>query len=209
MRMIDRHPRSVLQRSFFPVIPMATESEVIKLVQSGSLQEFESLYTRHLKGVYGFIYYRVMDRVTAEDLTSQTFLKALEHIRSYDASKAAFSTWLYRIARNTVTDHYRTLRRHDDIEDVWDLPGEDNPFLDAATHMEAAEIHKLLKTLDKSKRELILMRLWDGLSYKEIADLTGKTEASCKMAFSRAMETLRTGLSPAALLLLILFPPLP
>jgi RNA polymerase sigma-70 factor, ECF subfamily len=188
---------------------MATESELIERVQSGSLQDFESLYTRHLKGVYGFIFYRVMDRMTAEDLTSQTFLKALENIGSYNPRKGAFSTWLYRIARNTVTDHYRTLKRHDDIEDVWDLPSEDNPFLDASAHMEAAEIHSVLQTLDKAKRELILMRLWDGLSYKEIAELTGKSEASCKMAFSRAMETLRKGLSPVALLLLILFPPLP
>jgi RNA polymerase sigma-70 factor (ECF subfamily) len=182
------------------------DSELVLSCQKGNLENFDALYTRYLKGVYAFIFYRTMERYTAEDLTSQTFLKALEHIGSYNPSKGAFSTWLYRIARNTVHDHFRTNRKHDDIDSVWDLPGEDNPFLDTANALSYEEIRSALKTLPKDKRDLVLMRLWDGLSYKEIADLTGKSEASLKMMFSRTIQDLRTDLTPAAFLVLCFLP---
>lgn len=181
-----------------------TDSDLVHSYRNGDSTAFDELYIRHLKGIYGFVFYRVMDRMTAEDLTSQTFIKALEHIRSYDDRKGAFSTWLYRIARNTVHDHFRTLRPHENIDDVWDLAADENPFLDTAGSMDKARIRDALNTLESDKRELVIMRLWDGLSYKEIADLTGKSEAACKMAFSRTVSELRSSMTPAAFTLFIL-----
>lgn len=196
------------QSSLSPFPGMPTDSELALSCQHGNLENFDALYVRHLKGIYAFVFYRTMDRATAEDLTSQTFLKALEHIGSYDAAKGAFSTWLYRIARNTVHDHFRTLRNHENIDDVWGLAGDDNPFLDTADALSYQEIRDALNHLGKEKRELVLLRLWDGLSYKEIAELTGKTEASCKMMFSRTINDLKGRLSPAAVALLLLLPAL-
>lgn len=186
---------------------MPTDINLVLSCQQGNLHDFDALYTRHLKGVYAFIFYRVMERYAAEDLTSQTFLKALESIGSFDPKKGAFSTWLYRIARNTVTDHFRTSHPHEDIENMWDLPAEDNPFLDAADKLSESQIRSALSRLPKDKRDLVLMRLWDGLSYKEIASITGKSEASLKMMFMRTVQDLRLTLTPAAFLLLCLFPP--
>lgn len=185
---------------------MTTDAELALSCQQGNLADFDALYTRHLKGVYAFIFYRTMERYTAEDLTSQTFLKALEHIGSYNPKKGAFSTWLYRIARNTVFDHFRTSRPHEDIEHVWDLPSDDNPFLKVADTMDYDQIHQALKHLPKEKRDLVLMRLWDGLSYREIGELTGKSEASLKMMFSRTISDLRGNLGPAAFALLCFLP---
>lgn len=184
-----------------------TEDELIESCQNGRLEDFEELYVRYLKGIYAFIFYRTMDRSTAEDLTSQTFLKALEHIGSYDRNKGAFSTWLYRIARNTVHDHFRTKRDHRDIETVWDLPSEDNPFLATEHSIEFRSVHEALQSLDKQKRDLLLLRLWDNLPYAEIARITGKSEASCKMTVSRTLDDLRKNLSPSALLILTIFLP--
>jgi RNA polymerase sigma-70 factor (ECF subfamily) len=181
------------------------EDVLIESCQNGRLVDFEELYVRYLKGIYAFIFYRTMDRSTAEDLTSLTFLKALEHIGSYDRNKGAFSTWLYRIARNTVHDHFRTKREHRDIETVWDLPSEDNPFLSAQQSIDFRDIHAALQTMDKQKREILLLRLWDNLSYAEIARITGKSEAACKMTLSRTLDDLRSTLSPSALLLLTFF----
>ncbi len=185
---------------------MPPDADIALSCQQGNLQDFDALYVRHLKGIYAFVFYRVMDRAIAEDLTSQTFLKALEKIGSYDAKKGAFSTWLYRIARNTVTDHFRTRHPHDDIESAWDLAGEDDPTQDAETRIARDQVRSLLRTLPADKRELLILRLWDGLSYQEIAALTGKSESALKMQFSRTMRELRDRMPPAALALLVLFP---
>ncbi len=183
---------------------MMSDSDLALSYKSGDKDAFDQLYVRHLKGIFAFVFYRVMDRMTAEDLTSQTFIKALEHMHSYDPRKGAFSTWLYRIARNTVHDHFRVTRPVQNIDDVWDLEDDDNPFLNTAGSLDATQVRTALKLLPKDKRDVVIMRLWDGLSYKEIADLTGKSEASCKMTFSRTVSDLRSTMTPAAFTLLIL-----
>lgn len=183
-----------------------TDADLALLCQQGQTENFDALYTRHLKGIYAFIFYRTMERYTAEDLTSQTFLKAYENLSSFNPKKGAFSTWLYRIARNTVFDHFRTLHKHEDIDEVWDLPSDDNPFLKASNKLDYEQIHQALQHLSKEKRELVLLRLWDGLSYKEIAEITGKSEASLKMMFSRTISEVRETLGPTAVLLLMALP---
>jgi RNA polymerase sigma-70 factor, ECF subfamily len=183
---------------------MTSDSDLALSFKNGNKDAFDELYIRHLKGIFAFVFYRVMDRMTAEDLTSQTFIKALEHMHSYNPNKGAFSTWLYRIARNTVHDHFRTTRPSTNIDDVWDLAADENPFLDASSSMDARQVRDVLSTLPKDKRDVLVMRLWDGLSYKEIADLTGKSEASCKMSFSRTVADLRSQMSASAFILLAL-----
>ena len=83
--------------------------------------DFGKLYDQHVKKIYEFIYFKTHHKETAEDLTSVTFMKALSNIESFDEKKASFKTWLYRIARNTVIDHYRMKRETADLEDAWDL----------------------------------------------------------------------------------------
>jgi RNA polymerase sigma-70 factor (ECF subfamily) len=183
---------------------MISDADLALSFKNGNRDAFDELYIRHLKGIFAFVFYRVMDRMTAEDLTSQTFMKALEHMHSYNPNKGAFSTWVYRIARNTVHDHFRTTRPSENIDDVWDLASDDNPFLDASSSLDTKQVRDTLHALPKDKRDLIMMRLWDGLSYKEIADLTGKSEDSCKMAFSRTINDLRSSMTLPAFLLLIL-----
>ena len=185
----------------------STDTDLVLSCQRGNLEDFDHLYTRHLKGIFSFIFYRTMDRMTAEDLTSQTFLRALEHIGSYNPNKGAFSTWLYRIARNAVTDHYRTKREHVNIERVWDLPSDDHPFLETSQKQSREQIRNALAKLDADKREIVLLRLWDNLPYKEIAEITGKSEASCKMSFSRTIGDLRLDIPAYAFVLFCFFPP--
>lgn len=153
--------------------------------------EFAQLYDKYAKSIYRFIYYKTHHKETAEDLTSNTFIKALDNFGTFDKKKGQFSTWLYQIARNTIIDFYRTKKNNINIEDVWDLADDENIERDIDTVKRLENVKKYLKTLKAGQREVVILRVWEELSYKEIAQITGRTENGCKMMFSRTIQTLR------------------
>jgi RNA polymerase sigma factor (sigma-70 family) len=178
------------------------EKELIKQSQNGDNQAFGLLYDNYIRTIYNFIYYKTFHKETAEDLTSQTFLKVLKNINSVDPEKS-FRSWLYKVAQNTVLDHYRTQRMTSDIDDLWDLSDDTDIVLEVDDADSVRTLKKHLNTLPQSDRDIILMRVWQELSYKEIAEIVGKTEASCKMSYSRSIKKLRA-LLPLVLFLLML-----
>lgn len=182
------------------------EPALIRSCQDGNLADFDPLYRAYVERIFGFIHRRTLDRQTAEDLTSITFIKALEAIGSYRGDRGVFAAWLYRIARNAITDHYRARRPHEDIETAWDLSSDDDVERTVRDRYDIARLKTALGGLEASKREIVLLRLWEGLSYKEIAEVVGKTEGNCKVIFSRTLSELRASVPLAAFLLLITFP---
>lgn len=165
---------------------------------------FEAHYDAYVRKIYAYVYYRTQHRETAEDLTSLIFLKALDKLGSFDETRGTFSAWIYGIARNALTDHYRAARDTVDIDDVWDLRSDEDVARDVEARERVEKLRPYLQALTKDQRELVFLRLWDGLSYAEIAALTGRSEDACKMAFSRTLSRLRKDV-PASILLLMLF----
>ena len=184
------------------------ESSAIAACKAGDLSAFDALYTAHIDAIYRYLYRRTLHRMTAEDLASTTFLKALEKIDAFDPAKGRFGGWVMTIAKNVLTDHFRALKPQTDIDDVWDLRSDDDVAGNLDDKEAHAELRAALAKLPKDKREIVLLRVWEDLSYAEIAALTGKTEGNAKVIFSRAMKDLRE-LIPLSALLLLLFPPLP
>lgn len=181
------------------------ESQLIKECQKGNLTQFQHLYDQYYQAIYRFIYYRVHHRETAEDLTSTVFYKALEHISQYKPHKGAFSAWLYRIARNAIIDHFRQAKGTDDITLAFDLTDGTNIPRDFDAREQLEKVKRYLAELDGRQRDIVVMRVWDGLSHREIAELLDMTEASVKMAFSRTMAKLNKELAfVVALLSLII-----
>lgn len=180
------------------------EAKLIRAAQAGDAESFGLLYDAYASKIHDYLYYRLHHRESAEDLTSRTFLKALEKLETYDPDRGAFSAWLYRIARNSLIDHFRADRPTADIEDVWDgLRDKTDLARDTEVKERLREVEAALTDLPRAQREVAVMRLWDQLSYAEIAELTGKSEAASKMTFSRAMAKLRSGLPPSVLILII------
>ena len=180
------------------------EQELINRCQKGNLKYFSEIYDLYVKKIYEFIYFKTHHKQIAEDLTSQAFLKSLENIGKYDFSKGKFSSWLYAVARNTVIDHYRTQKHNLNIDDAWDISSDDDIELDIENREKIRKLKSHLKNLSSDQRDVVMLRVWNGMSYKEISDIMGKTDTNCKMIFSRATEKLRKEQIFAILLCLLL-----
>jgi len=185
---------------------LENEKELVIKSKNGDSQAFGLLYDHYVRRIYNFIFYKTYQKETAEDLTSQTFFKALNSIASVD-SQRSFSSWLYKIAQNTVIDHYRRDRHHADIDDIWDI-SDDSPESDFVkgldTDRDFAKVKKYLSKLPQLERDIIMMRVWEEMPYKEIAEVVGKSEVNCKVIYSRSIKKLRDMVPLSVLLLLLL-----
>lgn len=177
-------------------IPMQTkqsfEEGVLVAFRAGERERFAELYDAYADRIYAFVYARVSHRETAEDLTSTVFMKALDKVESFKGG--SFSAWLYRIARNTVIDHYRTNKPTVDLDAITEPSAATNLETDTHHRDLLARVEERLKLLKPEHQEIVKLRVWDDLPYATIATIVGKSEAAVKMSFSRAVAGLQTGL---------------
>jgi RNA polymerase sigma-70 factor (ECF subfamily) len=178
-------------------------NQLVLAAQNGDKQAFAKLYDIFAKRIYQYFAYRLNNRDIAEDLTSQTFIKSLEKIANYNTRKGNFSSWIYTIARNTLIDHVRADHHIHDLEEIWNLSSPTNLNTEIEHRIEREKILQILSKLPTNTKDIVMMRVWDELSYQEIATLTGKSESACKMTFSRALTTLKNNL-PLPLLIFFL-----
>jgi RNA polymerase sigma-70 factor (ECF subfamily) len=163
------------------------EAKIIAACQAGNFDRFAELFDLYHRRLYTFIYYRTHHRQTAEDITSTVFMKAFDGIGTFRPDRGNFSSWLYRIARNAVIDHYRSFKAAADIEDAWDISANVDIERDTDVAAKLEEVRQFLSQLPRQQRDVVVMRVWDGLSHKEIAEILGISEANAKMTYSRAM----------------------
>jgi RNA polymerase sigma-70 factor (ECF subfamily) len=188
---------------------MKNEADIVSQAQAGDSETFGLLYDHYFDAIYRFIYYKVFSREIAEDLTSDTFFKALSQLRSYHPGRGRFNSWLYQIARNTVVDYYRTKKENVSIDDIFDIGHNERTPEQLDTLASLARVEEYLQKLPARQREIITLRLWEGKSFDEIATLLGGTEASMKMAFSRSIRELRRVCGESAPVLLVILAALP
>jgi len=180
------------------------EQKAILRCQKENLDEFANLYDKYARKIYDFVYYKTFHKETAEDLTSKTFMKALEHINKFDAKKGKFSSWLYQIARNNIIDHYRSKKEEYNLAEFWGIASKDDTQKDLTKKETLAEVKEYLTKLTQEQKDIIVMRVWDDLSYQEIAQIIGKSEANCRMIFSRVIKQMRQDFIPLILALLLI-----
>ncbi len=186
-------------------LPMTyTDEQLVAASRTGRADAFGQLYDRYTDRIYKYHYYRTFHRETAEDLTSQTFIRTLEQLDKYTEDKGNFSGWIYRIARNLLIDQVRKTRPTTDLEDVSAILRDSSDLVRSLEQKEQLDqIQASLNILTPEQREILLLRIWDERSYSEIATILEKSEASCKMTVSRALVQIRNVVPAAAFALLL------
>ena len=152
------------------------------------MRPMDEVYRQYARTVYRYLLTLTRDGDLAEELTQETFYQAIRSSERFDGS-CAVSTWLCAIAKN-VLSAYR--RKHTAVEDVDDqtlaVPSAE---ADALRSVEQLELLKRLHALREPYREVLYLRAFGGLSFREIAEVQGKTENWARVTFYRGKELLR------------------
>lgn len=155
-------------------------------------EAFGEIYDIHFDRIYAYIYRKTGDRQVAEDLTSDTFMKALANIKNYKFTGQPFAAWLYRIASNVVTDHYRARRPVTSLDEGLQMPATDTGPEEAVLHLDDQQaVARAIQTLSPDQQDVILLRFTGDLKLKEIAQVIGKTEGAVKALMFRALGSLK------------------
>jgi len=163
------------------VLERLTDEELVELYIAGENEAFDRLLIRHKSKVFSYIYLSVRDKDLANDLFQDTFIKAITTIKQGRyTEKGKFSAWITRIAHNLIIDHYRRERNEHALSNeegvdlfnnikLCDESIEDNMIREQIF----VDLAGLVERLPENQREVLRMRYFDDLSFKEIADATG------------------------------------
>jgi RNA polymerase sigma-70 factor (ECF subfamily) len=180
-----------------------------RLYAKGDAQAFGRLYDRYVTSIYRFVYVKISAKETAEDITSETFLRCWQHIQSRRRIQN-LRAFLYQIARNLVIDHYRRMASQPEavtatvtfsedgassgIEAEWSDGNRGRVLMEART--DVALLMQQIARLKEDYQDVLQLRLIDGLGFGDIADILGKTPGNVRVIYHRAMKSLEALHSP-------------
>jgi RNA polymerase sigma factor (sigma-70 family) len=155
------------------------------------IEAFAELYRRHLTRVYRYHAAHVGNAKDAEDLTSQTFMAALEGIRSFRGT-GSFAAWILGIASRKRLMFYRGRRLEVPLDDAIDFPSPE-PATDkaAAQRLQLESVSRALRRLSSDRAEALVLTYFSGLSHAEAGRVLNKSESAVKMLISRGLQDLR------------------
>ncbi|GAA3373996.1 sigma-70 family RNA polymerase sigma factor [Streptomyces sannanensis] len=167
--------------------------DLVERAQAGEAEAFGRLYDQYSDTVYRYIYYRVGSKATAEDLTSETFLRALRRISTFTWQGRDFGAWLVTIARNLVADHFKSSRFRLEVTTGEMLDAnevERSPEESVLESLSNAALLEAVRKLNPQQQECVTLRFLQGLSVAETARAMGKNEGAIKTLQYRAVRTL-------------------
>lgn len=160
------------------VIPDAV---LVKNYVDGDENALATLITRHQSKIYGFIYSKVTDRDIADDIFQDTFIKVIKTLKSNSYNEEGkFLPWVMRISHNLIVDHFRRNKkmpmfRETEEFSIFSIMTDNSPNVENRIITEQVEndLQRLIEELPDDQKEVLQMRIYQDLSFKEIADLTG------------------------------------
>jgi len=173
-------------------MPLPNERQLVLQAQAGNSEAFGQLYDAYMERIYRFVYFRVEDQQTAEDITSQVFLKAWSNLDRFSFNRTPYLAWLYTIAHNAVIDHYRTRKVTAALDDVH-LAQQDHAEVvenSIDLHTEMKSIKAALQSLTDDQQKVLTLKFIEGMSNNEIASHLGKREGAIRALQMRGLQAL-------------------
>jgi RNA polymerase sigma-70 factor (ECF subfamily) len=166
---------------------------LVELARGGDGEAFGLLYDHYQPSVYRFVYYRTRSQTLAEDLTSETFLRALRNMAGFRWQGKDFGAWLMTIARNLCTDHFKAGRTRLELT-TEDMGAHDDatesPEHEVLAGLTNAVLLDGLRQLSDEQRDCLIMRFLQGLSIAETAEILGRSEGAVKQLQLRGVRNL-------------------
>jgi len=166
---------------------------LVMRAKAGDAEAFGELYDRYVTLVYRYIYYRVGGQALAEDLTSETFVRALRRMRTFTWQGKDFGAWLVTIARNLVADHFKSGRYRLEIttaELLGPEPIEQGPEGAVLSRLTNRTLLDAVRRLGAEQQECIILRFLQDMSVSETAKIMGKNDGAIKALQYRAVRSL-------------------
>ena len=158
----------------------ATDTQLISVFRKGDLSALETLINRHKDSVFSTITYMVKDNHVADDIFQEVFLRVIDKLRSNNYNEEGrFSSWVIRCAHNACIDYFRkiqyTISVGSNDKDIFEEIGDMGDAADASIVQNEThdKIRRMLDYLPEEQREVIVLRHFGDMSFKEIADITG------------------------------------
>jgi RNA polymerase sigma-70 factor (ECF subfamily) len=169
------------------------DPNLVKKCLAGDDSAWGALLQTHTRKIYNLCYRFTGRPAESEDLTQEVFIKIFQTLKTYDAAQGTFSTWLHRVARNHLVDHYRRTKKDrltSSIDDeLGGLEEKPSPTVGPVAHVEAREHKELLQRglekLSPDLREAVVLRDLQDLDYAEVAQVLGVPEGTVKSRINR------------------------
>lgn len=166
---------------------------LVEAAQSGDTFSFGCLYDRYVDVVYRYVLVRLGDRALAEDVTSETFLRAFRRIHSITYQGRDVGAWFITIARNLVLDHLKSSRFRLEVSTADPDEGPEvvsGPESQVLANLTRIELLRCVQLLGDDQRECIVLRFLQGLSVSETAEVMGRNQGAIKALQHRAVRRL-------------------
>lgn len=169
---------------------LINDKELVRQYLEGNESSFEIILNRYKDRVFSYIMFTIKDRTLAHDIFQETFMKAIKTLKKGGYNEEGkFLPWINRIAHNLIIDHFRRNQKFPTTSggpdfDIFDIIQDSNPSIEEETIKDQvlADVKKLIYKLPKDQREVLMMRLYYDMSFKEIAE---QTDVSINTALGR------------------------
>ncbi|NGP46412.1 RNA polymerase sigma factor [Bacillaceae bacterium SIJ1] len=172
-----------------------------RVKKSGDRRAADRLVSKYYKEMFAFVYKQTLDEELSRDLTQEIFINMLKSLKNYDAHKASFRTWLYKLASHRLIDYYRSRSYRDrqlttPIEDE-DIVEEKDMTISLEYKEDVALINHLLNEMDIHMQQVVRLKLFGEYTFQEIAALETMPESTVKTKYYTALRRIRATLKEA------------